>query len=159
MGQLNSLELLRESMRVEHDGIMFYRKAARLSKTRPVQKLFKKLADEELNHLEKLELVYDSLAETDEWLVDKDLLESAPKNLKDVEAYEEEIQFDNDLDELGMIERGIRAEEDSIRLYRKAMEDCKSGDKRGCIMFDWLIKLEKGHLAALKDMRNAVVGS
>ena len=121
MEQVNALEVIREAMELEKEGVKFYRKAAKCAKSKGTEKVFNQLSDDEFKHLEKLELVYDNLAENNEWLVMKDLMESDRGETPDIfnEDFDEE-----EIDELEAVELGIKAEEDSIRFYRDAYEKC-----------------------------------
>lgn len=157
MEQVNSLEVLREAMHIEKEGIRFYRRAAKGSKNRKTQDLFLRLAREELLHLEKLELVYDNLAENSEWLVDLDLSENEPKVLKDIEIFDADVEVEEELDEFSALDRGIRAEEDSIRLYKKASEDFKGIRGGGHAIFTWLLAFEHEHLKSLRERRKELV--
>jgi len=156
--RVNSLQILREAMQIEKDGIRFYKKAVKASKNKRVEDLFRRLAADELDHLEKLEMVYDNLAENNEWLVDKDLMEAKPRTLEAAAVFENDIAAEDDMDELEALGRGIKAEEDSIVLYKKALGECQT-DGRGCVIFKWLLDFEKNHLKLLRDMRKEIVAS
>jgi len=134
-------------MQIERDGIRFYARAAKVCRDRKTQDMFTKLAADEVNHLEKLEMAYDNLAEHKEWLVGKDLLDSEPKKMKDLELFEEDISGE-DLSEEEALKRGIKAEEDSIRLYKNAHESFEG--QEGGEIFKWLLEFERQHLQTLK---------
>jgi rubrerythrin len=159
MGNLNSLEILRESMEVVHSTVKFYRQGGKLITSNPLKAIFSRFAEDELNHLEKLEFVYDSLAENDEWLVDKDLLETAPSKLKKVGAIGEDRDLSECLTESDIVEHGIKLESDSIKLFKEAHKDCSKGDRRGCIVFKWLIKTKADHLTTLKEVHERLTKS
>lgn len=153
MERVNALEALREAMRIEKEGIHFYTRSAKLAKNRDVSDLFHTLAEQELEHLEKLELVYDNLAENNEWMVMKDLMESGKgKDVPDIF----EGEADEDLDEISAIDVAIRAEEESIEFYKGVFEECEKTSENGCEIFSWLIGFEKEHLKMLKNVRKTL---
>jgi rubrerythrin len=155
MNTVNSLEVLREAMQLEKDGVRFYLRAAKACKHKRTKALFKGLANDELNHLEKLELVYDNLATNNEWLVDEDILDTKPKLMKDLEAFEEDIQIEGGWDEQKALEHGIKAEEDSIRLYQSALNEF-SNERGGAAIFKWLLSFERDHLLRLQKRRSQI---
>jgi rubrerythrin len=159
MQELNPLEILREAMQIEKDGIRFYKRASHLSKNKKTHDMFLRLAQDELTHLEKLELVYDNLAENNEWMVDKDLMDAGPKRLRGLDEFEADLEAGSDMDELGAIDQGIKVEEDSIRLYKAAAEDGKVVREGGHSVFKWLTDFERGHLSVLKERRKELVSS
>ncbi|MFH0861419.1 MAG: ferritin family protein [Candidatus Altiarchaeota archaeon] len=156
MEPVNPLQVLRDAMHIEKEGIRFYRLASKASKDRKTQELFMRLAGEEHNPLEKLELVYDNLAENNEWLVDKDLLEGKKKVLKDLDIFNRDIGQEGDMDAL---DRGIKVEDDSIILYQRAFDGFKESSNGRQSVFSWLLGFEKEHLKALKERRREIVGS
>jgi len=159
MRQTNALDVIRQAMHIEKEGIRFYTRVSNAAKSKAVSELFRKLARDELLHLEKLELVHDSLAENNEWLVEKDLMDASPRKLDATGLFDSDLSGLGDMDELEAVEAGIKAEKDSILLYTKAMEACKSWDERGCSIFKWLLAFERGHLGELKELRRSLVGS
>jgi rubrerythrin len=160
MEKVNALEILREAMHIEKEGGKFYTRAAKVCRDRFAAEVFTRLAGDELNHLEKLELVYDNLAENSEWLVEMDLLNPGRKVLEATEVFDNDISpADDGLDQAGAIDRGIKAEEDSIRLYKKALEGCKGPNAGGTAVFKWLLDFEKGHLKELKELKQKLAGS
>ncbi len=156
MERVNALEILREAMELEKDGIKFYSKTAKSCKDADIESVFKQLAEDELNHLEKLELLYDSLAENNEWLVMQDMMDEGSRKLEDTDLFEEDFECE-DVSELEAIDRGIKAEKDSIEFYRKALTECRVEAEKGCELFKWLGDFERGHLRLLKEHRKALV--
>jgi len=158
MEQVNALEILREAMHLEKEGMRFYTKAAKCASNPRARQVFKRLAQDELGHLEKLELVYDNLVETSEWLVMQDLADSSKGGQADVDVFEQGLG-DEGLDEFGAIETGIRAEKESIEFYKRSRDECGGGDHRGKELFNWLISFEKQHLSLLQDLKKEYADS
>lgn len=158
MEQVNALEVLREAMNLEKEGIKFYSRASHSAKKEAAKSLFKQLADDELKHLEKLELVYENLSQNEEWLVLKDLLESGKGKGASPDIFDEDFD-EEEVDELSAIEMGIKAEEDSIKFYKTALKSCDVWGERGCEIFKWLVDFEKGHLSTLKKRRAQITPS
>jgi rubrerythrin len=153
MASSNALEVIREAMHIEKEGMRFYRKVAKYSKDRKTAGLFKQLAHDELTHLERLEAVFNSLVENNEWMAEKDLMDVKTDVLKEKDLFDSDVSDEGgEFDEFDAVERGIKAEEDSIALYRKATQECQAnGEQGGCAVFKWLLEFEKGHLKLLKE--------
>lgn len=60
MSILNAHDVVRFAVRIEEDGEVFYREAARLSDNRSARELFSRLADEEVGH----KRIFEGMAET-----------------------------------------------------------------------------------------------
>ncbi len=159
MRETNAFDVLRQAMRIEKEGIRFYTRAANAAKGKAVSDLFRRLARDELLHLEKLELVHDNLAEHNEWLVERDLMDSSPRKSGMDGLFDGDPSDLADMDELGAVEAAVKAEKDSITFYARAMEACDGSDGRGCSVFKWLLAFEHGHLAELNELRRSLAGS
>jgi len=154
MEKINVLEILREAMDLEREGMRFYHKAAKHAEDKRAKEVFKILADEEMMHFEELELVFDQFCEQDEWMVEKDLSEAEPVKELDTESVFNEDGMDQAMDDMAAIDLGIEAEKKSIDLYKTALSDCKLNEhEKGCKIFSWLIDFEKEHLKRLKSLR------
>jgi len=156
MEKSNILEIFRDAMNLERDGVKFYRKAAKHSKNQKAVEVFKKLADDELQHLESLEVTYDKLVKENEWMVMKDMATPQSKELKTEDVFEDE-PVNEQYDEADAVERGINAEKDSIALYEKAQKECNIDDAGKCDVFKALVDFEKEHLKALKELKGKMV--
>jgi rubrerythrin len=159
MEHVNELEILREAMQIESDAVRFYKQAAKCcSANKKTEEVFKQLAEEEMQQLDKLEVLYDNLVENKEWLVMQDLMDSQHRKMEELKVVEEDLD-DEEFDEVTAIDTGIKAEEDSIKFYKEAMRECETGDVRGCEVFKWLVDLEKDHLKRLKDREKEIEDS
>ena len=157
MGTANPLELLRQAMDLEREGMKFYSKASKCARDRKVAELFRRLSAEEGTHFEMLEQVHDHLARNNEWLVMKDLMEQGDRVVLHADIFASDVPC-GELDDLAAIALGIKAEEDSIRFYREAFDGCHVGNKGGCEVFKWLVDFEREHLRTLTKIRRLTAG-
>jgi len=63
MSILNAHDVVRFAIRIEEDGELFYREAARLTEDREAKALFSRLADEEVGHRKIFQTISENLGE------------------------------------------------------------------------------------------------
>ncbi len=148
----NILEILRDAMELEREGARYYTKAAKHTKLDSSRKVFKKLAVDEMSHLDKLEQVFDEFCENNEWMVEADVALPVSKELDTSDVFEED-KIAGEFDETQAVELAISAEKNSINLYRTALKECKPEHAAGCKLFKWLVEFEKTHVEELKKLK------
>lgn len=146
---INILRTLRNAMEVKRQTSRSYQNAADSSHNIRWKRTFSQLATGEEDRLETLELIHDHMAESNEWLVIEDMMDSTSKPL-DVELLFVEGIPEHEIREYTVINRGIQASEDVLGLYERIKEEylVKYDKIHGTIQ--WLINQEKEHLKALK---------
>ncbi len=154
MEKINVLEILREAMDLEREGMRFYHKAEKHVQNQKVKDVFKILAADEMRHFEDLELVFDHLCQKEEWMVERDLSEAEPTKELETETVFDEDGMDNAISEMKAIDLGIDAENRSIDMYKRALSECQLNEhEKGCKIFSVLIGFEKDHLRILKELK------
>ncbi|MFH1403576.1 MAG: ferritin family protein [Candidatus Altiarchaeota archaeon] len=152
--EFNALEVLETAMRLEKDGLRFYKQASEMFDDTLVKSVFKKLAEDEKHHLDTLEAQYESLARFETWMVFQELY----KGDEESEAVKPKILDEEKLHHMisdGMtpkqaVKVGIKLEEDSLHYYSKNARDCD--EEQGREMFKKLVEFEKQHLDELKKL-------
>lgn len=145
------LTAVKTAIQLEMDGEEYYRQAAEKSTTPFGQKLFSQLADEEKNHLEKVEEIYKVLEKQLQWpeklgLVPPsaaiyDVFKKATGKLKDKAPAESS--------DLEAIKTAMKMEEKSIALYDGLATRAPGSDTKR--FFVLLSYEERGHYLALFD--------
>ena len=152
----NDAEVLTIAVNMEEEGLAFYSSLAKSVKNAQVKAIFSILADEEKDHLNNFQKVYneittprDSEQGCEDYTVDeyiRHLVETGVFTQKgEVKRLTAEIK--TDLDALRI---GIQAEKDAILFYSEAAKNTKN--KEGQKAFKFLASEEKKHLKLLADL-------
>lgn len=149
----NDHEALRIAINMEKEGKVFYTALAENAKDSGVKEIFAKLAQDEEDHMDTFQRIYDSLPSpqeqiyagedytADEYL--KHLVDTGVFTRKD-SAKVLALQIKSDVDALKI---GIQAEKDAILYYREVIQHTKNDDGRKA--FEQLLNEEKTHLHLL----------
>ncbi|MCF6147361.1 MAG: ferritin family protein [Candidatus Kuenenia sp.] len=149
----NDQEALRIAINMEKEGLVFYSTMAENTKDARAKEIFAKLAEEEKEHMDTFQRIYDSLPSSQDQMVSCEdyTAEEYLKHLVDTgvftqknKAKELALQIKNDVDALKI---GIQAEKEAILYYREALQHTKNNDGRKA--FEQLIHEEKKHLNLL----------
>ncbi len=150
----NALEDIEELMQMEKDIHQFYKQASdRLVDTK-VCSVFHKLSRDAIDHLEVLEMQYESLASYETWMVFQELYGSSDEygeKKKHIFDYEKL----HDLIVEGMTSKeavhiGIKLLKDAIKVYSRQAKTCN--DPSGCLMYQKLASFKKEHLSELEKL-------
>src|SRR5512147_1867203 len=94
---MNAIRILRNAIQLRRETAQNYRKSAKKAPTKEATQRMLRLAAQEEDMLEVYELVHDSLAEKNEWLTIKDILEeseySIPKRRVRTEGIRDAVDF------------------------------------------------------------------
>ena len=158
--RLNDIEAAKVAMNLEKDGMEFYAAAALLARSRGIKEIFRQLAEEEKEHLEKIQRWQAELVEAGSgesfWespeidLYVSSLIRSGIFQGK-VRETAASIRDDNEA-----LDIGIAAEKDSILFYQEAAARCRSPE--GGKMFARLVEEEKEHFRRLEARRRGTAG-
>jgi rubrerythrin len=150
--QQEAWKILETAMKIEQDGEAFYNEAAAGTQDPRGKKLFQTLARDEVMHYETLRTVYESLRQEKGWpaveAVEKDLgkvdtphpIFPRPEGGQAAEASTHELEA---------LERGIKAEKDSIELYSRGLKESE-GNETARYLYSHLVEQEESHLAILQ---------
>ncbi|MGC9357229.1 MAG: ferritin family protein [Anaerolineae bacterium] len=154
------LDILTRAMKLEQDGREFYLHAATMTDDKSAQKMFRRLADDELHHYTYLQREYASLLCDDRWCVIPEL--------ETVERIDEEEPIfppaDRELDEtLGenptledVLLFALDAEDKSFKLYQESAK--KVSDSEAKALFNSLASAEMGHFTTVMQRYESFFG-
>lgn len=147
-------DIFRFAMRVEEDGQLFYRRASLMAEDDKTQRLFERLADEEVRHkmvfeemLSKIEEVRHPESYSGEYMaylrdyIDNKVVftkESKEEGFKDVHDIRSALDF------------AIRRELDSILYYQEVKQFIP---KKSHGQIDKIIEEERSHFSVLSDLK------
>ncbi len=154
-------KILEMAMKIEQEGEAFYNDAAANTEDPRGRKLFQTLARDEVIHYEALRSVYQSLRQEEGWppveAVERDLGKVDTPN--PIFPQPEGGQTGKaSTHELEALERGIRAEKDSIELYTKGYKESE-GNETARYLYGHLIEQEESHLAILQGELDYLTGT
>jgi len=145
-------DFLGMALEMERRGHKFYSDAVKDSDSPLVQEIFKILAGEELNHMERFEEIYQALQSgkvEDYWLriplqssnLDQVFSNLARKYLKEIKPGSTRISA---------LELGMEMEQDSIKFYQERLTQAEGEKEREFL--EKIIQEEQKHFQILKDM-------
>jgi len=148
-------EILRKAYQIEVDGYTFYSMAAERADKEPVQELFDKLAQDEVQHKAYLKSVMGSF---DERGVEAFNIHRRDPDLKTFTASIFTDQFREQAHgadfELGVLSIGMTLESNAISYFSGAAEG--AGDREVREFYAFLADWERQHLEALRTLFNGV---
>ncbi|MBN2331573.1 MAG: ferritin family protein [Deltaproteobacteria bacterium] len=146
--RLNALEIALNNEMTERE---FYLKHAERT-TNPVGKaMFKQIADEELEHYERLKQLQEKWQRQEQWPATVPLTvanSNLSNTLKGVLEQVDTMQPGDD-DDLEAVRKAIAFEAEGVMFYEKLRD--ASDDKKEKAFFALLASIEAEHLASLKD--------
>lgn len=141
------LQALDLAMSVERAGYRFYTNAAETTSSSSGKRMFAGLARDEIRHFGWLASQRVAVEETGHFAAFDE--EPAPDNVPVFpETTGPASGVKVDAHELDALERGIKAEQDSIALYEGMIT--RTGDYNGLAMLKRLVQMEEGHLQLLQ---------
>ncbi len=152
------LDTLNKAMKLEQDGRRFYLQAAQMSDDAEAQEMFRRLADDELNHYNYLQREYASLLCDERWCVIPELEGVEPVDVeqpifpeKDLsEALGEDATLEN------VLIFALDAEDKSIKLYQESAD--KVQDPQAKELFRKLSAAEMGHFSTVMQRYESFFG-
>ncbi len=156
---LQCIDAIEVSLSIEKEGFIFYEKAARQAQNPKVKEIFRRLADEEKEHIQTLQAKAKFLqpalrrkresGKGVESFIDRELKgkifplqEKGESTLPPVE------------DDMQALEIGIQSEQRSIEVLQGLLEKERKIDVR--VIFSHLMVEEKKHLAALEELKKSL---
>jgi rubrerythrin len=154
------LQAIETAIQIERDGLDFYTQAAKQTDDPKGKRMFQTLANDERAHLELFENAREALLSRAEWLTPEQVGAISPKTpfRQPVFPTAEAIKTaEVPTRQLAVLERGIQAEEDSIRFYSEQME--RMDDPNAKAMYAYLIEQEEGHRMILQGEYDYLAGT
>ena len=150
MNKEKRLEILRNAMEIELNGIELYRTAAEKTADHQAREMFNFLADEEVKHFELLKKMYDEINNGNKTEI-KLPIQGKPKFGKIFsEKFMENLKGKNY--EYSVLTTGLLLEQNSQEFYRKQKELAEDEEEKA--LFEKLEKWESSHYQMLFDEYN-----
>ncbi len=152
-------EIILLATEIEKSGHIFYKHAATLAKTDELQKVFEKMAEDELEHIrvfnKELAPRFD---EFDVYWENDESIAQYLYNLLKPMIFSDRGQFFEKLNSMSLgqiLEECLEGERRSIEFYKKLLDNskCSAGDDT----IGGIIKEEKKHLEDLKKLKNEII--
>jgi rubrerythrin len=145
-------EALDGAIKFEEDGRAFFLEASERTGEKFGKSIFRSLADAELDHIERIKEIYDSLSRTGEW-PDTPALFSPKRTAKTI--FEEALaEIDRNVKpttgELDAVGLGIQYEEKGLRMYQGLSDEASHPLEQK--FYTQLGYEERGHMLLLKDI-------
>ena len=147
----STTQALELALKMEKEGREFYLKAAQKSQNELGQKLFRSLADAELEHMEKIKAIYDAIRRAGSWPEAKtSFVKGKLPHTVFAEAIDNLGKLVKDTsDELQALRTGMDLENKSLLYYLdRSSQDVSSGEKQ---FYQALVAEERGHYMLLVD--------
>ena len=154
------LQAIETAIQIERDGLDFYTQAAAQTDDPKGKRMFQTLARDERAHLELFENAREMLLDRAEWLTPEQVETISPKTVfrQPIFPTSQAVQAaDVPARELAVLERGIQAEEDSIRFYTEQIE--LVDDPNAKAMYAYLVEQEEGHRMILQGEYDYLAGT
>lgn len=153
-------EILEIAVKIEEDGVTFYKNLANRTKNKEAKEIYNYLAGEEKEHIEVFKSIYKELtgkrfekafSEEEANLYIHSLVENRIfKNSEEIDNFIKSIK-----DELEVLDLAIQIEKDTILYYYEVLEGLE--DKEGNLVKE-LINQEKTHVYRLNNLKNILRG-
>jgi len=148
----SGLDALKAAIKFEEDGRKFFLDASKKTKQRYGQLMFQSIADAELEHIERIQEVYDSLTKTGDW-PDRPSLFTPKSPLKNI-FEEARQQLDQSVkaetDDIEAVTMAREYEEKGLRFYQDLADRAKAPIEKK--FYQQLAYEERGHLLIFQDM-------
>jgi len=148
----SGFEVVRAAMEVEKRGRVFYSAMAARTEDAGLQSLFLRLAQDEIEHLQRLEKLVSHYVHGQFW-EDEETALPYLQRFHDGAIFPSEAQLKAALDapspELAALTLAIKAEEAFAMFFQSAAERARSSEGREA--FHWLAREEQSHAALLRE--------
>jgi len=157
MEKQSGLDALRAAIKFEEDGRKFFLDASKKTKQRYGRLMFQSIADAELEHIERIREVYDSLTKTGDW-PDRPALFAAQSPLKTIfeearEQLDQNVKVETD--DIEAVKMAREYEEKGLRFYQDLADRAKALIEKK--FYQQLAYEERGHLLMFQDIHEYYV--
>ena len=157
MEKESGLDALKAAIKFEEDGRKFFLDASKKTKQKYGRLMFQSIADAELEHIERIREVYDSLTKTGDW-PDRPALFAAQSPLKTIfeearEQLDQNVKVETD--DIEAVKMAREYEEKGLRFYQDLADKAKALIEKK--FYQQLAYEERGHLLMFQDMHEYYV--
>jgi len=149
-------EFVREAIKLEIRGREFFLRAAEVTQNALGQKMFKRLADEELKHLEAFSRLFSAVMQSDQWkkAVAREELEGKSEVIDGLVARMKRAEGQSEIEALRI---GMELELKAIEFFKGCAD--KGDDPAAGDIFTRISDEEKFHYDLLQAQHDSVTGS
>lgn len=149
-------KVIKEAIKLEINGQKFFLHAEEVTRHELGKKMFRRLADEELKHLETFSRMFSDILGEKDWK--KHIRPAELQEESDlIEKLKESVKKEEGKGEVEAIRLGMELEERAIQLFQKAADDVD--DPIAKEMFQKICEEEKFHYDLLQAQYDAVTHS
>ena len=149
-------ELIKEAIKLEINGKAFFNRAAELTENELGKKMFHRLAQEEVKHLEAFSKLFSSIMKTDDWK--KELEQEELKGTSDViEELCSRMERAEGKSEIEALRIGMELEQKAIDFFRGCCEGTDDPVSRE--IFEKIADEERFHYDLLQAQYDSLTGS
>ena len=151
--------VIKEAIRLEVNGRAFFEHAAELTKNEKGKKMFNKLAQDEVKHLQVFSEIFTELTGGNEWKqhVDKEDREQTSPLIEELRAAMEEEEKEGHAGELAAVRIGMQLERNAIDFFEKSAEE--TDDSEAVSIFKRIAEEERFHYDLLQAQFDSVNNS
>ena len=152
MEKESGLDALKAAIKFEEDGRKFFLDAGKKTKQKYGRLMFQSIADAELEHIQRIREVYDSLTKTGDW-PDRPALFAAQSPLKTIfeearEQLDQNVKVETD--DIEAVKMAREYEEKGLRFYQDLADRAKALIEKK--FYQQLAYEERGHLLMFQDI-------
>ncbi len=149
-------EVMREAIKLEINGRAFFQHAEEATHSELGKKMFKKLAQDEVRHLETFRELFSRMIGSDQW--DQFIREQQIKGPSSViEGLKARVKKGDKSGELEAISIGMDLERNAVEFFERSSQE--STDKKAQEIFKQICEEEKLHYALLQAQLDSVSNS
>lgn len=148
--------LISEAIKLEINGQAFFKKAADITHNELGKKMFHRLADEEVKHLDAFSRLFSSVIQSDDWkkqVEREDLKGPSPV----IEELEERMKRAEGKSEVEALRIGMELEQEAIDFFRRSA--ASMADPTAREIFEKIADEERFHYDLLQAQYDSVTGS
>lgn len=149
-------DLLKEAIKLEINGKAFFNHAAEITHNQLGKKMFQRLAEEEVKHLETFSRLFNSITKSDTWKNDltKQELEGRSAVIEELSSRMKRAEGKSEIEALSI---GMELERKAIDFFRSCSEG--TDDPMAKEIFEKIVSEEKLHYDLLQAQYDSVTRS
>ncbi len=152
------VEALQVALDTEKKGYMFYKIAAKSSKDAKGREVFEHLASDEIEHMEVIATIYESLTNDKPWMTYEEAAAKygqTPKEKIIFPDVPEEVQ--EDFDDLLALEEALDFEKKAVQFYTKQVEEAV--EEKAKAFYRSLVEIEESHVIIIQAELDSLMGA
>lgn len=149
-------ELIKEAIKLEINGKVFFNHAAEVTQNELGKKMFKRLAEEEIKHLATFSKLFSSIIKSDDWKkeLSQEELEGESPVIQEISSRMKRAEGQSDIEALRI---GMELEQKAIDFFRGCSQGSEDPVSRE--IFDKIADEERFHYDLLQAQYDSVTGS